>query len=206
MSVLIIDYGLGNLSSVARSVEKCGAEVIISDNPQSLKQVDRAILPGVGAFADGMKNLRERGWDVALKNWEEEKMPLLGICLGMQLLAEIGHEVKKTPGLGLIPGEVTLLDVSPEQRLPHVGWNEVMFQRADPLFANIFTGNDFYFVHSFHFKVTHQEHVLSTTHYGKSFVSAVRRENVFGVQFHPEKSSRPGFQLLKNFLQFSIEN
>jgi len=204
MSVLIIDYGLGNLSSVARSVEKCGAEVIISDDPRALRQADRAILPGVGAFADGMANLRARGWDIALNHWVAEKMPLLGICLGMQLLAEQGYEVKKTAGLGLIPGEVTLLDVPSEYRLPHVGWNEVMFSRADPLFANIFAGNDFYFVHSFHFQVTHSEHILGTTDYGKPFVSAVRRDSVFGVQFHPEKSSRPGFQLLKNFLQFSI--
>ncbi|MEZ5673073.1 MAG: imidazole glycerol phosphate synthase subunit HisH [Thiotrichaceae bacterium] len=146
----------------------------------------------------------ERGWDIALQSWVDEAMPLLGICLGMQLLADVGHEVKTTPGLGFIAGEVALLEVSPQERLPHVGWNEVQFQGTDPLFHNILAGNDFYFVHSFHFKVTHQEHILGTTDYGKPFVSAVRRGHVFGVQFHPEKSSRPGFQLLKNFLQFSI--
>lgn len=204
MSVLIIDYGLGNLGSVARSLEKCGAEVLISDDPHALKQVDRAILPGVGAFADGMHNLRSRGWDTALQDWVAENMPLLGICLGMQLLADVGHEVKTTQGLGLIAGEVCLLDVSPAERLPHVGWNAVQFSRADPLFQNILTDNDFYFVHSFHFNVADPKHILGTTDYGKPFVSVVRRDNVFGVQFHPEKSSRPGFQLLKNFLQFTV--
>lgn len=199
---LIVDYGMGNLCSVKRALEECGAEAIISDDPADCGRVDHIVLPGVGSFTDGMAALTSGGWVNALRySAQENKTPLLGICLGMQLLADKGFEGGTTAGLGLIPGEVIrLVTDTPETRIPHVGWNEVNHLVKHPLFAGIDTGTDFYFVHSYHFVACNAKEILTLTPYCGSFVSAVARENIYGTQFHPEKSSRPGFQLLRNFL------
>lgn len=199
---LIVDYGMGNLGSVKRAFEECGANVVISADPADCVMADHIILPGVGAFADGMAALTDGGWvDVLRAVTQEDKVPLLGICLGMQLLADKGFEGRETLGLGLVPGEVTRLAADlPETRIPHVGWNEVHHRGDHPLFSGIPMGTDFYFVHSFHFVPGSAEDILAATPYCGSFVSAVMRGTVFGTQFHPEKSSRAGFQLLRNFL------
>ena len=202
MKVIVINYGMGNLGSVRRAFEECGADVLVSDNPGDLADAERIVLPGVGAFPDGMANLHAAGWPMKIKEaLQNPAVKMLGICLGMQLLADKGYEGRETPGLGLIPGEVKLLEPSSlETRIPHVGWNEVHLVSPIPLLAKIASGTDFYFVHSYHLVATQPGAVLATTPYCGGFASIVGLDNVFGTQFHPEKSSRPGFQLLRNFL------
>jgi glutamine amidotransferase len=197
----IVDYGMCNLDSVARAIEECGARPLVTADPAALAEADRIILPGVGAFPDGMANLRDRGFDAALREQTALGIPLLGICLGMQLLAERGWELRETPGLALVPGQVRRLEPSNgDTRIPHVGWNEVTLERACALFDGIEPGADFYFVHSYHFDCADAAAVVGRTDYCGGFTSAVARGNVFGVQFHPEKSQKRGFQVLRNFL------
>ncbi|MDB5037194.1 MAG: hisH [Bacteriovoracaceae bacterium] len=201
MSVAIIDYGMCNLGSVRRAFEECGADVKVIDQPRDLDSADHIVLPGVGAFTKGMANLHSQGWVEALnQNALKERKPLLGICLGMQLLAEIGLEGGETKGLGFIPGRVErFISTSPEIRIPHVGWNEIHFE-SSPLFKGLAPGTDFYFVHSYHFVIKNAANKLSSTPYCGEFVSAVHNQNIYGVQFHPEKSQKPGFKLIQNFL------
>lgn len=203
MSTLIIDYGMGNLLSVKRAFEKCGADVFISDNPADIDNAERLVLPGVGAFKDGMMNLNAKGWTQAIKKAVlEEEVPLLGICLGMQLLADRGYEIEETEGLGLIHGEVKKLECSEKnEKIPHVGWNEIDIVNSDYLFQEINNKTDYYFVHSYCFVPRDSSDILTQTHYCGNFVSAVGKNNIYGVQFHPEKSQRPGFKLIKNFLK-----
>ena len=202
MLVLIIDYGMGNLGSVRRSFEECGADVQILKDPQEFNGASRVVLPGVGAFKEGMEHLESRGW-VNFINWMiEEKLPLLGICLGMQLLAEKGYEGGQVPGLGVIGGEVVRMDPqSDEERIPHVGWDDVCVTQSTSLFSDIPNESDFYFVHSYHFVPVCEDCIIATTPYCGGVVSAVQKNNVFGVQFHPEKSSKSGRKLLENFLK-----
>lgn len=201
-TVAIVDYGMCNLDSIARAVEECGGNPLITDEPKDLERAAHIILPGVGAFPDAMRNLRERSLDRVLNEQVlGSNIPFLGICLGMQLLASKGWEVEETEGLGWIPGEVLRLDPGgSRERVPHVGWNEVYPTRDSPLFAGVRPGADFYFVHSFHVAASEPETVLGRTPYCGDFVSAVQRDNVFAVQFHPEKSQKAGFQVLRNFL------
>lgn len=202
MTVGVIDYGMGNLGSVRRSLEECGARVFIADHPETLKQASHAVLPGVGAFTRGMENLQARDWVPAIRELAlDDGIPFLGVCLGMQLLADTGHEGGTTPGLGLIAGEVRRLGaLSSDERVPHVGWNEVYPLIECPMFANIPAGADFYFVHSYHLVPREEGHLAAYTPYCGRTAAAVVAGNVWGVQFHPEKSSRAGFQLLRNFL------
>jgi glutamine amidotransferase len=198
----IVDYGMCNLDSVARAVQECGAAPAVSDRPAELAATDRLILPGVGAFADAMAQLRERSLDAFLHEQVRVRgVPLLGICLGMQLLAERGTEGGDTAGLGWVRGRVERLrPTAPDLRLPHVGWNEVRPAVPSALFEGVRSGTDFYFVHSYHLCPADGADVLARTPYAGGFVSAVQSGLVFGVQFHPEKSQRPGFRVLKNFL------
>ncbi len=200
--VAIVDYGMGNLDSVARAVEECGGNPVITNHANDLQIANYIVLPGVGAFAVGMRNLRKGGFDEILGEQVLDRgIPFLGICLGMQLLATKGWEIEETPGLGWIEGEVKHLQPnSPQERIPHVGWNEVVFTRDSALFAGIPSGKDFYFVHSYHLICRKEQEIIARTPYCGGFVSAVERENIFGVQPHPEKSQRLGFQLIKNFL------
>lgn len=197
----VIDYGMGNIDSICRALEECGTSVVVSQFPDELSDVSGVVLPGVGAFHQGMQNLVSHGWDRYLRDYVvSQKRPMLGICLGMQLLADEGYEGGLTQGLGLIPGQVIRLEALSGERIPHVGWNEVDPICDHDLFAAIDPGKDFYFVHSFHFKCSNAAHVLSTTPYCGQFVSAVANGHVMGVQFHPEKSQKTGFQLIRNFL------
>ncbi len=202
MKVLVIDYGMGNVGSVKRALEECGAtEVVISNDHRDFADCTHAVLPGVGAFPDAMKHLREYDLvDQVRKIALEDKVPFLGICLGMQLLASSGEEITDEKGLDLIPGKVQMLVPVNGERVPHVGWNEIGFSRQDGIFDHIGDRADFYFVHSYHFIPANKDHILATTPYCGDIVTAVRKDNIMGMQFHPEKSSATGFQLLKNFL------
>ncbi|MCZ7527700.1 MAG: imidazole glycerol phosphate synthase subunit HisH [Acidimicrobiia bacterium] len=203
--VAVVDYGLNNLDSVCRALEECGAAAFVTDSPADVERADRIVLPGVGAFPDAMANLRERGLvDALTEEVQGHGAPFLGICLGMQLLATRSHEVAATDGLGWIPGEVRRLEpTAADRRVPHMGWNEVDPVGTADLFAGIAPRSDFYFVHSFRLCCDDDADVLATTPYCGGFTSAVHRGSVFGVQFHPEKSQAHGFELLRNFLEWS---
>ncbi len=202
MKVAIIDYDMGNLGSVRRAFEECGASAVtVITDPADAAACDRLVLPGVGAFADGMRTLTERGWDAAIRTAVEKfQIPLLGICLGMQLLARTGEEGGMCEGLGLIAGDVRRMVPGEGERIPHVGWNEVRMGAPSPLFEGVADGSDFYFVHGYRFIPKDPASVLATTPYAGGFVSAAGRGQVYGVQFHPEKSSKNGFKLIRNFL------
>jgi glutamine amidotransferase len=183
-------------------VEECGGVPVITDRAEEIGVSNRIILPGVGAFFDGMRNIRKRSLDEILREQVMERgIPLLGICLGMQLLATRGWEGGETEGLGWIDGEVRRLEPQGgDTRIPHIGWNEVEVLRESPLFRGVPAGKDFYFDHSYHYCVGDERDLLARTSYCGGFASAVGRGCVFGVQFHPEKSQRMGFQVLRNFL------
>ena len=199
--VSIIDYGLCNLDSVARAVEECGGQPRVTDQEADVRAATHVVLPGVGSFTDAMRNIRAKSLDRILgEHVREKQIPFLGVCLGMQLLASHGVEGGDTEGLGWIPGDVVRLEPASDDRIPHVGWNEVQVAGQSPLFRGIPQGKDFYFVHSYHFRCREAADRLAQTPYCGEFTSAVARGPVFGVQFHPEKSQRPGFQLLRNFL------
>jgi glutamine amidotransferase len=204
--VAIVDYGMCNLDSVRRAFEELGAKAFVTDDPAGLERADRIVLPGVGAFPDAMRNLRARGLDDALaKQVLDGGAPFLGVCLGMQLLATVGHEVEETAGLRWFDADVVRFTPStPDERVPHIGWNEVDVTASDsPLFAGIPPRADFYFVHSFHVVCRRSDDVVATTPYCGGFTSAIARANVFATQFHPEKSQAHGLRLLRNFLELS---
>jgi imidazole glycerol-phosphate synthase subunit HisH len=199
----IIDYKLCNLDSIARAIEVCGARPVATDRPSDLARFDRLVLPGVGSFSVAMRTLRERRLDEGLHDRVlGHGVPLLGICLGMQLLAGRGTEGGDHEGLGLISGTVLRLEPTATEHVPHVGWNSVEFSGDPPLFRNIATGTDFYFVHSYHVRCERASDIIARTSYCGGFAAAVGQGPVMGVQFHPEKSRKPGFQLLRNFLAF----
>jgi glutamine amidotransferase len=183
-------------------LEECGADVVVATDPAAIKAADRLVLPGVGAFPEAMKNMRERGLAAALlERVADGRTPLLGICLGMQLLASKGTEFGDCHGLGLIEGTVhRLRPASKQERVPHMGWNELNRRGPTTLLDGVPEEKDFYFVHSYHLEPEDNAAVVATTPHGGGFVSLVRRDNVYGTQFHPEKSQRAGFTLLTNFL------
>ena len=185
MKIAIINYGMGNLSSVRRCFEDLGADISIANMPSDLYEADRIILPGVGAFSEGMEHLHKGDWIPALYDIVKiKKKPLLGICLGMQMLATKGYGGIETSGLNFISGEVKRIDLlGCNERIPHMGWNEVYHKSKNLIFDNIPDGSDFYFVHSYAF--------------------VIARDNLFATQFHPEKSSKAGRQMLRNFMSYS---
>ncbi len=200
-SVTIIDYNMGNLTSVVNAFSSIGSTVHIAKSGADLLHADRVVLPGVGAFGEGMNHLKSLGFIDAMQTQIlEKKRPFLGICLGMQLLADKGFEFGENAGLGWIPGEVIKLDV-PNLRIPQIGWNNLEIPHSHPLLLEIGNQVDFYFVHSFHFVPQNEERVLARCDYGIPFAAAVGKENILGVQFHPEKSQTAGMILLNNFLK-----
>lgn len=209
-AVLVIDAGLGNIGSVVAALERQACTVKRLADPPDLKATrgfSHVVLPGVGSFAAGMEAIRQRGWaDWLLQQWRPTGRPLLGICLGMQMLASRGSEgaasgAGETLGLDLIPGTVDRIKPDGDNPLPHVGWNSISWsQAACPLATQLHTGGDFYFVHSYAFTPKDSRHILASVDYGGLIAAAVGNENCFGVQFHPEKSQRLGGQLIKNFL------
>lgn len=198
----VIDNGLCNLDSIVRAIEECGGDPFVTTDPSALDQASKIVLPGVGAFEDAMNNLHRSGLTEALSQFVvEQGVPFLGICLGMHLMAQGGEEGGGVEGLGWIDAHVVKMKPrSPEERVPHVGWNEVTATEGLPLFEGIRSGADFYFVHSYHVECADASLVAGTTPYCGGFASVVANRNIMGVQFHPEKSQKPGFRLLKNFL------
>jgi len=176
--ILIIDYHMCNLGSVNRAFQECGAEVIISSNPLKLEQATHIVLPGVGAFSSGMEKLKELGWVEAIKNIVlKENIPILGICLGMQLLGNKSFEKGETEGLKLIPGDIIKLEPNHDnERVPHVGWNELHVTQNSSILQSIPNGTDFYFVHSFHFKPNNKSDIIATSPYCGKFVSVIQRD------------------------------
>ena len=202
-TIAIIDYGMGNLRSVQKALEKIGQKSIITNSHDTIKKSHKIILPGVGAFKDAMKNLHNLGL-VELLNQEiiQNKKPFLGICLGMQLLAKHSEEFGNTKGLGWIDAKIVKFPKS-ELKIPHVGWNEMNFQNQTKLFENIPDKKDFYFVHSYYFDST-DEFCIGKCSYGIDFVCAIQKQNIFATQFHPEKSQTYGLEILKNFTKNNI--
>lgn len=194
--IAVVDYGVGNLKSVTNAMQYLGFETCISSNFKDLERADAVILPGVGAFPDAADKLRRSGLDRVVIEQSAHK-PVLGICLGMQLLFDRGEEVRPSEGLGLIPGRVAKIET--QFKLPHIGWNSLSFQNHSPLFNGLDDGAYVYFVHTFCGYAEHEEDVIARTAYGASVVAAVGRGNVFGCQFHPEKSGETGLMILKNF-------
>lgn len=197
-TVAILDYGMGNRRSVEKAFAHVGARPLVTRDHDAIRAADGVVVPGVGAFPRAMRNLRELGLDEVIRERAGAGVPVLGICLGMQLLFESSSEVEPATGLGLLAGEVRPLDAKGE-RVPHIGWNVVRFERATRLNAALPQAVAFYHVHSFVVSPTDPSDALGTAVYGERFVSAVARDNVFGVQFHPEKSSRFGLTLLASF-------
>ena len=195
--IAVIDYGAGNLKSVTKALCYLGYESRIVSDPEDLELADAMILPGVGAFPKCMAALRARGMDRAVTSQAGTGKPLLGICLGMQMLLEESHELGTTAGLGLIPGTVDRIETP--LKLPHIGWNGLNILRENPLTAGLSQGDCVYFVHSFLAKPARREDVAMTVDYGTDVTAMVARENVFGCQFHPEKSGDVGLTILKNF-------
>ncbi len=203
--IALIDYGISNLRSVQKAFEHLGTEVTLVDTPDRLAQADRLILPGVGAFRAGMQGLQERGLIEPIKQAAREGKPLIGICLGMQLLFESSDEMGETKGLELLPGQVTRISgpstVARGLKIPHMGWNQLDVVSLHPLVCDLVSGSYAYFVHSYAVYPDQQDIILATTDYGGAFASIVGQGNLCGLQFHPEKSQAVGLQLLKNFLE-----
>jgi len=197
----IVDYNMGNLASVINAFAKVGADATLESDPSQLSQYDKLILPGVGAFGDAMEHLQSNGMDKAVKAYASSGKPLLGICLGMQLLFESSEEFGSTKGLGLIPGKVVAFDEAKfdhPQKVPHMGWNELFVQHDSALFAGLKKDFYLYFVHSFHAECD-DKYTIGKTHYGYKFVSAVQNDNIYGIQPHPEKSHENGLRIIENF-------
>lgn len=192
----IVDYGVGNLKSVANAMAYLGLDTKIAGRAQELELADAIILPGVGAFPDAAGRLRASGLDREI-TLQSEKKPILGICLGMQLLFDEGYEVRPCEGLGLVPGKVDWIQTP--HKLPHIGWNSLSFHNDCPIFQGLEDGASVYFVHSFCGYAQEEADVTARTEYGPSILAAVRHGNVYGCQFHPEKSGETGLRILRNF-------
>lgn len=199
MAIAIVDYGMGNLHSVSKAVERLGYQPLVTGEREELLAADGIILPGVGAFGDAMEQLREASLDLVMKEAAESGKPLLGICLGMQLLFSRSEEHGKYEGLDILPGSVVRF-AGGDYKVPHMGWNSLQFEKREhPLFAGLEEGH-VYFVHSYHVLPEVQADLLAVTDYGQPVTAIVGRGSVYGMQFHPEKSGELGMSLLRNFL------
>ena len=203
MKIAIIDYGMGNLHSAAKALEKVGAQVAVTRDPELVRQADKVVLPGVGAFGDCMKNLNERGLAPVIHEVIAAGKPFLGICVGLQMLFEGSEEDPGVAGLGIFKGLVRKI-IAPGLKVPHMGWNSLAFQATSPLFQGLPPAAYVYFVHSFHAVPTDESCITAVTNYGGQVTAAVGRGLVQAVQFHPEKSSAVGLKILANFKEMSI--
>lgn len=206
--ILVIDYHMGNVHSVLKALETTGEEIMLSNKKEDLKKADAIVLPGVGAFGVGMDNLKKLDLIGALS--EEiliKKKPFLGICLGMQLLAKESEEFGRHQGLGWLSVQVKKFNFPQSSlRVPHIGWNNLLIEKNSPLFKGLKNSPDFYFVHSYFMDCNEPEIVIARCDYGGPFAAAVQKENIFGVQFHPEKSQRTGLKVIENFVDYVKQN
>ena len=200
MKIGIVDCGIGNTFSVKNAIQRLGHEPLLLKTPKNLKKADKLILPGVGTYKQAMQRLRQQEFKDEILEYAQNKY-VLGICLGMQILSDIGYEEGETNGLGLIRGQVTKMPEVDGFQLPHIGWNEIVQTQSSSLFNLIKSKSDFYFVHSYRF-ATSDDYILAKAFHGSEFAAIVRNENsnVFGIQFHPEKSQKNGLNILKNFI------
>jgi glutamine amidotransferase len=200
--ITIVDYQMGNLRSVQKGIERVGGQAIISSDPKTIASAEKLILPGVGAFGDAMRELSSRGLVEAIHQFVSTERPFFGICLGLQLLFDVGYEGDKQAGLGIIPGEVVRFSLPIGMKIPHMGWNRVAsLGPIDPLMAGMGLNPFFYFVHSYYAVPNEASDVWLQAEYGPAFCAAIRRNNIHATQFHPEKSQRDGLQMLKNFVE-----
>jgi glutamine amidotransferase len=200
--IVVVDYGMGNLRSVQKGFEKVGANAVISRDPGEIKSADRLVLPGVGAFPECMKNLSQLGLVEPIIEFMQSGRPFLGICLGLQLLFDESEEFGFHEGLKVVPGKVKSFSRNMGLKIPHMGWNQVYFRKEVPIFKGIPEGSFFYFVHSYYVLPDKESDIAAETDYGIKFTCAIARENVFAVQFHPEKSQENGLRILTNFSSF----
>ncbi len=200
--IAVVDYGMGNLRSVSKALEFVGCNVKITSNPRDLENAKGIVVPGVGAFGDAIHNLDRLGLLDTIVKLINQGKPYLGICLGLQILFEYGYEFGEHEGLGVLKGKVIRFQEKENFKVPHMGWNQVWIKKTDGLFSNIQNGEFFYFVHSFYVVPADDKVIASTTDYINEFCSAVKTENIWAVQFHPEKSQKAGLKLLKNFKDF----
>ena len=199
--IAIIDYDAGNIKSVEKALQKLNAEVVITKDAEKILRADKVILPGVGAFGDAMDNLKKYGLDKVIHQVVEKGTPFLGICLGLQLLFERSDETPGAIGLGILEGEVLRIPDIDNLKIPHMGWNSLHLQNQGRLFQGISEQSYVYFVHSYYLKAKDADIVKATTDYGVNIHASVEKGNVFACQFHPEKSSEVGLQILKNFVE-----
>lgn len=199
--IAIVDYQMGNLRSVQKGFERVGHAAAITADPKVLEQADHVVLPGVGAFADAIAEIRRRELIEPIRTAIESGKPFLGICLGLQMLFDVGYEDGVHEGLGVIPGEVRRFEVPAEYKVPHMGWNHVKQRRPAPIFKGIADNAHFYFVHSYYVVPQDESVIAGEASYPEPFCAAIWRDNLFATQFHPEKSQGVGLQMLKNFAE-----
>lgn len=199
--IAIIDYDAGNIKSVEKALQKLGQEVVITRDAETILNADKVILPGVGAFGDAMTNLKKYNLDQVIYQVVEKQTPFLGICLGLQLLFERSDESKGVAGLGILEGEILRIPDQDNLKIPHMGWNSLHFRNGGRLFQGLEENSYVYFVHSYYLKAKDEEIVKATTEYSTHIHASVEKGNVFACQFHPEKSSDVGLQILKNFVE-----
>ena len=213
MSIAIIDYGSGNLRSAAKALEvanknlKSKIKIVITSDPEIIKKSNKIVLPGQGSFKDCYSGIKKiNGLVDALNDFVMiKKKPLFGICVGMQLFAKVGYETEETRGFGWIDGVVKKINnINKTLKLPHIGWNQIEFKKDFSLFSGIKNKSHMYFVHSYEFLTKQKDCVVATANYGNSIIAAVVKENIFGTQFHPEKSQKNGLKLLENFLKWEV--
>ncbi len=199
--IAIIDYQMGNLRSVQKGFERVGQAAVVTSDPAELARADKVVLPGVGAFPDAIAELRRRELVEPIRQAIDSGKPFLGICLGLQLLFEVGYEGGRHEGLGVLPGEVVRFELPHDYKVPHMGWNSLEFARRAPIFAGLEEGAHCYFVHSYYVVPRDESVVATRTPYPTPFVSSIWRDNLFATQFHPEKSQEQGLRILRNFAE-----